>query len=166
MRLYITFYSTCQKASSEQWDKFQPLVLAVIQKEVIPELRSLQGQNFLSSPQLKSLLDWIVTTLCEDPASSLQALTAKQQFCWGIVACCCGKIPIAKDQLEWVDLYGFIIQHLGSIYSSYCKRKKLPKDKLLLSAESLPHEITHSTSENIRKYEPTVMCFLNHATLQ
>lgn len=141
--------SISQCAISDRWDEFQQLVLAVVQKVVVPELKNLQGDKMIPSP-LYGILHVTVTTLCED-LSWLQTLTTKQQFCWGIVASCCEKIPVAKEQFDWIKLYKFLITNLGYIYKSYCTHKKLTEEKCLLSAE-FPQEIAHSPSEDIRKY--------------
>ena len=146
-----------QCAISDQRDEFQQLVLAVVQREVVPEFKALQGQKSMSSGPLDSVLHETITALCSD-LTWMQALTTKQQLRWGIVASCCGKILITKEHLDWVHLYEFAIECLGSIYNSYCKRKKLQEDRCLLSADGLPKEIAHSPSESIKKYEHTVTC--------
>ena len=92
-----------------------------------------------------------VTTLCKD-LSWLKALTPKQQFCWGIIASCCGKIPVTKEQFDWVYSYKYLITHLGYIYNSYCAGKMLSEEKSLLSAEGFSNEIAYSPSEDIRRY--------------
>ena len=140
-----------QAAISDRRDEFQQLVLGVVQREVVPEIKALQGEKTISSP-MYGVLHVTVTTLCKD-LSWLQALTTKQRFCWGIIASCCGKIPVAKEQFDWIHSYKFLITHLGYIYTSYCAGKKLPEQKCLLSAESFPQEIAHSPSEDIKKYE-------------
>ena len=117
---------------------------------MVPEIKVLQGEKNISSPYY-GVLDVTVTTLCRD-LSWLQTLTTKQRFCWGIIASYCRKIPIAKEQFDWVHSYKYLITHLGYIYSSYCAGKKLSEEKCLLSAEGFPNEIVHSPSEDIRRY--------------
>lgn len=148
-----------QCAISDQRDEFQQLVLAVVQREVVPEFKALQGQKSMSSGPLDSVLNETVTALSSD-LTWMQALTTKQQLHWGIVASCCGKILITKDHLDWVHLYESATECLGSIYNSYCKRKNLQGDKCLLSADELPKEIAQSPSESVKKYEHTVMCII------
>ena len=87
----------------------------------------------------------MVTMLSQD-LSWLQAPNTKQNFCWGIVTACCGKIPITEKRLEWVHLYEPAIVCLGRIYNSYFKEKELPVNKCLLK---------HSPSDSIEKYELT-----------
>ena len=82
--------------------------------------------------------------------SWLQSLTAKQSFYWGILASGCEKIPM---QIESVHTYNFVITHLGHIYNSYCKGKNLSENECLPSAENLTHELPHSHSDDIRKYD-------------
>lgn len=139
-----------QSVISEDRDEFQQLVLAVVQKEVIPELKDLQGAESVSNATLHSVLREMVSTLWKD-LSWLQALTTKQQFYWGIVASCCGKIPITAKQLDWVHTYGFFIKQLGYMYTAYCREKKLTPKQCFLSADALPQEIVDSPSEDIRK---------------
>ena len=141
-----------QGVISDKRDEFQQLVLEVVQREVVPEFKDLQGEKSISSRPLDSMLHETVAKLCND-LSWMQALTTKQQFCWGIIASCCGKIPINKEHFGWVHLYGSVVRRLGCIYNSYCKGNKLPEDKCLLSADGFPKEIAHSPSESIRKYD-------------
>lgn len=108
----------------------------------------LEGEKFISSPVLQDM----VTMLSQD-LSWLQSLTAKQSFCWGIVASCCEKIPVTKRQIGWVHSYNLVITHLGHIYNFYCKGKNLLENESLLSANNLPDEIAHSPSDGIRRYD-------------
>ena len=127
---------------------------------MVPEFKALQGQKSMSSGPLDSVLHETVTALCSD-LTWMQSLTTKLQLRWGIVASCCGKILITKDHLDWVHLYDSAIICLGSIYSSYCK-KKFQGDNCLLSPDELPKEIAHSPSESIKKYEDTVTCITHY----
>ena len=140
-----------QNAISGQRDEFQQLVLMVVEK-VISDLPTPQEGSVSSSP-MYSVLQLIVTTLCKDP-SWLQAPSIKQQFCWGIVTSCCGKIPITKEHFMWAYLYNSAITCVADIYNS-CKKTKCP-----LPAEGCSQDIAYSSS-HIRKYEPTVMCSTN-----
>ena len=142
-------------AISDQHDVFQQLVLTVIQMEIVPERKSLQEEKFSSSP-LYSVLWEIVIMLGRD-ISWLQSLTTKQNFCWGIIASCYEKIPITKQQFEWVQLYESVIACVGGIYYSCYNYKQLQEEKCLLSADGFPQEITVIPSDNIRKYEFTLM---------
>ena len=120
----------------------------VVQREVVPKVKALQGQKSISSDKLYLVLQQMVTMLSQD-LSWMQALTAKQTFCWSIVASCCVKIPVTVDQFH---LYGCIMACLGCIYNSYCNGKNLPEDKCMLFAEEVSQEIT-----NVRKYEYTAV---------
>ena len=142
------FSALSQAAISNQRDEFQQLVLGVVQREVVPEIKEDQFKN----GPLCSVLREVVTTLSDD-LSWLQATTIKQNFYWGIVASCCEKIPITTKNFEWFHLYESVITCLGSIYNSYCTEKNLPEYKCLLSAKEFPQEVAHSPSEDIKKYE-------------
>ena len=141
--------SFSKDAISDQHDEFQQLVLAVVQREVVPEREVLQKEKLTASP-LCNVLHEIVITLYKD-LSWLQSLTTKQNFYWGIIASCCEKIPIAKQQFEWVQLYEYVISCVGMIYNMYCKCEQLEEGKCLLSADGFPQEITLLPSD-IRKY--------------
>ena len=103
-----------------------------------------------------SLLYDTVTTLTKN-LSWLQGLSMKQQFCWCIVNSCCEKIRVTKEHFVWAYLYNSAIICLGSIYNTFCKWKGKPKH--LLSAEGYPQDIEHSPSDNIKRYEPTVVYY-------
>ena len=127
----------------------------------------------LSSHPLYTVLRKMVIVLCKN-LSWLQDITAKQSFCWSIVASCCEKIPISKEQLHWCYSYESVITCLGSIFNSYCEGKKLPEHERLLSSESIitwlgdlycegknvpkdkhlvSYDAKHSSLEDIRRYE-------------
>ena len=151
----LLFVSTLsQHTISDQRDDFQQLVLMIVQREVIPEFKALQGNTFVTGSPLYSVLHETVVTLAQN-LSWLQALTMKQDFYWGIIASCCEKIPITEEEFEWVDSYESAIACLGGVYRSYCEKKKFPRDKCLLCTEDFPQEITLSPSEHIKKYELT-----------
>ena len=143
-QLYTTSLHS-QGAISDQCYEFQQLILAVVQRQVVPDFKALQRQQFISSSPLYSVLQNLVAILSQD-LSWLQALNTKQNFRWGIIASCCEKIPISEKRLEWVHLYEPAIVCLGGIYNSYFKWKELPVNKCLLK---------HSPSDNIEKYELT-----------
>ena len=164
-----------QKAISEQRDEFQQLLLSVLQKvglwqsaavtrwvgiavrtvsflplqEVVPEIKALQGSKAVVDNNLLVVLNIVVDTLCQD-LSWLQALTTRQRFCWGIVACCCSKIPISSDHFEWTHTFSYIISQLGHIFHAYCSSKDLPEDERVLSSKPL-QDILHSPSEDIKR---------------
>ena len=164
--IFLSFSATSKDAISNQHDEFQQLVLAVVQMEVIPESNVLQEEKLTTCP-LYIMLREIVITLCVD-LNWLQSLTTKQIFYWGIIASCCEKIPIAKEQFEWVQLYEYVISCVGKIYNLCCKDKELQEDKCLLSADGFPQKIALLPSDDIRKYEFTVMymyysCLCTHS---
>ena len=119
---------------------------------MIPDFKLLQQKEFVQNSPLYSVLHETVTTLCKD-FNCLQALTIKQDFYWGIVASCCEKIHVTREKFDWVHLYASVVTCLGSIYNSYCKKRNLPEDECLLSADGFPHEIAHSHSKHMKRYE-------------
>ena len=138
-----------QAAISDQQDDFQLLVLAVVQRAVVQREVISGFKDVEKFSPLYSVLKLTVTPLCKD-LSWLQSPTTKQSFCWGVVASFCQSFPITNKHFEWIHSYASVITCLGSIYMSYCKWKKLPEDKCLLSADEYPQEIVHS--EHIMKY--------------
>jgi len=120
----------------------------VVQREAVPEVKALQD-TFLSSSPFYSVLHKAVTTLC-DNVGWVKAITKTQNFCWGIIAFCCEKIPINDKQIDWVHTYKCVITCLGKVYNSYMKGKELPR-KCLFSADEIPQEIAHNPSDHIRK---------------
>ena len=143
--------SFSKDAISDQHDEFQQLVLTVIQMEMVPERKVLQEEKFTTSP-LYTVLREIVTMLGRD-ISWLQSITTKRNFCWGIIASCCEKIAITKEQFEWVQLYESVITCVGEIYCLCYNNKQLQGEKCLLSADGFPQEIALIPSANIKKYE-------------
>lgn len=101
-----------QDISSFAETEFQKFILGAIQGELIPELNTRQ-----IDPNFMKLLKGINNYLCND-SSWTTVLSAKQQFCWGVLATCCSKIPLSEDSFEWV-IGGFSKLNLGKVYQSY-----------------------------------------------
>ena len=108
-----------QNSISEERDEFQGLVLAVLQKEVVPEFKILRGELSLSDPTVEEVLTKSVTELCGN-LNCLTALSPKQGFYWGIVATFSSKIPVTVDRFSWIQDYHYLINQLCHIYKSYC----------------------------------------------
>lgn len=125
------------------------LVLDVLRREVVPELRTLQGREM--DVNFKNLLQEIVRFLKGD-LSWLTSLSTKQRFCWGILATCCSKMAVNKESLEWVHLYGSFITslELGLVYRSYCTFKKLSSEERVIVAD-LPQDVQTHKSEDLQR---------------
>ena len=129
-----------QSCIDEDHNNFQRLILGVLQKEVIPEI-----QVPISS------LDGPVNTLSKD-LSWLKELTTKQKFCWGLVAACCSKINIRRENLDWVHSYDIeVLKKVGYIYMVYCSGRKLTESQCVI-IEQLPEEVAKHPNEDIRRY--------------
>ena len=137
-----------QKSITEERDEFQQIVLSVVQKEVVPEFKTLQGKEALTSTMLNEVLKISVTELCRN-LSWLTSLTAKQGFCWGIVATCCAKITLTADSFDWVHDYQFLISQLGHVYKAYCNGEGIRGEDEKLLKDQLPPNITFY--DDIRK---------------
>ena len=116
-------------------------MLTVVQKEVVPEFKTLQGEEALSSSTLKDILTKSVTKLCKK-LDWLTSLTPKQCFCWGIVATCCTKIPIKADSFSWIHDYEFLIHRLCHIYKAYCNGKAIRGEEDKVLKDELPVTVT------------------------
>ena len=125
------------------------LVLDVLRREVVPDLRTHMGQEL--DPNFKNLMREIIRFLKGD-LSWLTSLSTKQRFCWGILATSCSKMVVNKDNLEWVHLYGSFITslELGLVFRSYCTSKKLsPEERVIIN--ELPHDVQAPRSEDLQR---------------
>ena len=142
--MYIYFILIIQRSISEKQDEcheFQHIVLSVVQTEVVPEFKDLQGRDALTNSTLNEVLQISIAELCMN-LSWLTSLTTQQGFCWGIVATCCAKITLAANSFEWVHDYHFLISKLGEIYKAYCNGKGLREDEKLLG-DLFPPGVEH-----------------------
>jgi hypothetical protein len=124
----------------------------VLQREVIPEFKVLQavGTGTGVGSNFQSVLDGAVNTLVKD-LSWLKELTTKQKFCWGLVAACCSKINIGRDNLDWVHSYDKVLKKVGHIYTVYCSGRRLTENQCII-IEQLPEEVEKHPVEDIKKY--------------
>ena len=125
------------------------LVLDVLCREVVPDLRTHMGQEL--DPNFKNLMQEIIHLLKGD-LNWLTSLSTKQHFCWSILATCCFKMVVNKDNLEWVHLYGSVITslELGLVFHSYCTSKKLsPEERVIIN--ELPHDVQAQQSEDLQR---------------
>ena len=137
-----------QASISEEHDDFQQLILGVLQKEVIPELKGIDTARAAGS-NFQVVLQAAVNTLCKN-LTWIKDLTTKQKFCWGLVAACCSKINIAQENLDWVHNYDKLLQQVGYVFYVYCSGRKLTESQCIL-IEQLPEEIAANPSEDIRR---------------
>lgn len=136
-----------QASISEEQDDFQQLILGVLQKEFIPESKVLHNIDKAAGTNFQVVLQGAVNTLCKD-LTWTRSLTMKQKFCWGLVAACCSKIKISREDLDWVHSYGKLLQLVGYVFNVYCSGRKL----MGIIIEQLPQEIETSLSEDIQWY--------------
>ena len=119
-------------------------------KEIIPELKALQGTEKEINPQLKNILTFAVSTLRKN-VSWFASLSPRQMFCWGVVATTCGKFPVKAKSIEWVHHLKVVIQTLGDIFNTYCKYHKLDDHQCLLS-KHMPKEVDDCPWDDVRNY--------------
>lgn len=129
-------------------NEFQKLVLDVLRREVVPDLRNLKGQK---SSNFKHLMKEIVRFLKND-LTWLSSLSTKQHFCWGVLGTCVSKIAVNKDSFDWVHHYSDAISglELGVVYNSFCTDKKLSAEERVI-IESLPVIVKAHPSEDLRR---------------
>lgn len=123
--------------------------MAVLQKEVVPEFKTLQGEQSLSNATVKDVLTKSVTELCKN-LNWLTSLTPKQGFCWGIVATCSSKVPVKADSFDWIQDYDYLMNQLCHIYKAYCNGQGMRGEEEKLLKDELAPNITHY--DDIRTY--------------
>lgn len=123
-------------------DEFQGLVLAVLQKEVVPEFKILQGEESLSNAAVQGILKSSVTELCRN-LNWLTSLSPKQGLCWGIVATFCSKIPVKVESLNWIQDYEYLLHQLCHIYKAYCNGQGIRGEEQRRLKEDLPLDVRH-----------------------
>ena len=91
-----------------------------------------------------------VTVICKG-IDSLKDLSSRLNFCWGIVASCCKKIPISDD-FEWARSYYSIISQFGRIFGVYCSMAGLEDREAILREDHFPSDVVDCPSENVKKF--------------
>ena len=102
----------------------------------------------MTEPSIRFLIDHSVTTICQR-IGSLQEMNSSTQFCWGLLASCCSRIPVS-DTFEWVHLFTFIIDQLGRVYGMYCELHGFSEEGITLVDGSLPEDVVESPCEEVR----------------
>jgi len=135
---------------SNTQNAFKKLVLDVLRREVVPDLRNLQTRG-QKSKNFKNLIREIVRFLKND-LTWLSSLSTKQNFCWGVLGTCVSKIAVNKDSFDWVHHYSEVISsfELGIVYSSFCNDKKLSPDQRII-IDGLPEGVKTHHSEDLRR---------------
>ncbi len=151
-----------QNAISDNRDEFQQMILLVLHQEVIPEFKTLQDLESTTGPSriFKAIIKYSIDYLCKS-LSWLQALTAKQSFCWGLVASCSTRIRVTSDNFDWLHNYSYIISELSKLFNTYCTGKKLSEDQSIL-IQGLPEDIASSRSDDVKRYNSIQYNYLHH----
>ena len=150
----ITFMNCClQKAISDERDDFQQVILKVLYQEVIPEfniLQDLECNTRTTSQTFRDIMKCSIDYLCKSH-NWLQALTAKQTFCWGLVASSSSRVHVTAENFEWLHNYSYVISELGKLFNTYCTRKKLSENQSVI-VNSLPDDIALSCYDDVTRY--------------
>ena len=129
---------------SDQRNEFQLLVLNMLCVELVPE--PLRGRKV--DVKFKALLLKSVSLLNQDLCrlGRLTSISTKQEFCWGVLATCCSKIIISKDNLYWVEDYSALIRDvdLGLIFKT-CGEKGIIKLPDQIKSTDLDRCVVKST---------------------
>lgn len=134
---------------SDEMTDLQLLVLEKLHQDVLPELRITRNVEVDScfKAMLRKSVDFLRSSL-----NWLATVSAKQRFCWGILANYCYNIVISKDTLEWARHY-FISKdlNLGLVFSDYCTFRCLTNNQRMIDTE-LPKEIQDHQLDDLRRY--------------
>ena len=117
-------------------------MLSVLQKEVVPEFKILQGEESLPNVAVQEILKSSVTELCRT-LDWLTSLSPKQGFCWGIIATFCSKIPVKVESLGWIQDYDYLLSQLCHIYKAYCNGREIRGEEEKRLKEELPVDVRH-----------------------
>ena len=120
---------------------------------MIPDSKALQriGLTGLDGADFRSLLQQSTELL--RTSSWSPSLSARQSFCWGLVASCCSHIHITKENLYRLKNYSYVISELSKIFNAYCTRKKLAsKQTECLIVQDLPEDISGHSSNDVKRY--------------
>lgn len=118
-----------------------------LSQELLPESLAVSGT--LSDP-MKYILEKCVTVICRG-IGSLNDLSSRLSFCWGVVASCCEKMPIS-DNFDWINSYLPVVSQLSRIYGTYCNSKGIEEDQCILKKENLPADITECPFQDVKKF--------------
>ena len=142
---------------SEEHDDFQQLIVSMLQKEIIPEFQAVRTGAVVGF-KFQSVLEGAVKTLVRG-LSLQQELTTKHKLCWSLVAACCSKVNIARENLDWLCNHGSVLEMGGHIYTVYCSIRMLTEDQCNI-IEQLPEEVAYHPNEDIKRYT-VIMCKVN-----
>ena len=143
-----------QNAISDERDEFQLLILTILHQEVIPEFKALQELESNSARNFRAVLKYSIDYLRRD-LGWLQALTAKQAFCWGLVTSCCSRVRVVPDHFEWLHNYSYVISELSKIFNAYCTGKKLSEEESVI-VNVFPEDVELNHSDDVKRsvYSP------------
>ncbi len=136
-----------QNAISDE-NGFQQLILGVVCQEVIPDfkvLQDLESNTGKTSQTFKKVIKHSVDHL---KLCSSQDLTAKQTFCWGLVASSSSHVHVTDDNFEWLHNYSYVISELGKLFNTYCDGKWTHR----LIIDDLPGDIVTSRCNDVIRY--------------
>ena len=117
-------------------------------QELIPETSVLM-EELMGEQSLRFLIDHSVTTICNG-IGSLNDISSRTSFCWGVLASCCSRIPVS-DTFEWVRLFTYAIDQLGRVYGMYCELHQLSENGIALFEDSLPSDVAETPCDEVKQ---------------
>ncbi len=146
--IFILVTFLLQNAISDERDEFQQLILGVVYQEVIPGFKVLQDLESNTETSCQIFKKVIKHSIDHLKLCSSQDLTAKQTFCWGLVASTSSHVYVTDDNFEWLHNYSYVISELGKLFNTYCDGKWTHR----LIIDDLPGDIVTSRCNDVIRY--------------
>ena len=126
-------------------------------------LQDTESNSNANGLNFRAVLEHSIEYLCnESNFGQLQALTAKQYFCWTLVESFCSCIRVVPDHFEWLHKYSYVITKLHNIFKSYCRAMKLSgKESIYILENALP--VIVQTSDDVKRsvYKLNLVVYIN-----
>ncbi len=120
---------------------------------MVPKFKAFHDNN-TKKTGLKDSLNYSIDYLCKS-LSWVQSFTAKQRFCWGLIASSSSCVDVTAENCDWLQNYSDVISELGKLFNTYSIEKKLSNNHRVI-INSLPDDIATSHCVDITRY--TYIC--------
>lgn len=117
-------------------------------------------------PTFATVLEEAVFKLCKAVTSvNSETITLQESFLWGLVASCCSRINVDRDNLDWVYRYNQVLKQIGSIFQVYSNENDLSDGQFII-IQDYPEQVTKHHLKDAKRYDKIVvaicMPFCNH----
>lgn len=94
-------------------------------QELVPAVKDLHGGDSCTA---KQILELAVNTVCERPVQ----LSKPQEFCWAVVAHCCGLIfdKVKCEEFGWLTSYKYTVEKIAKVYDTFAPLQRCPPSQL------------------------------------